>query len=121
MSLAFLTIDSTSTLPPYEQIKLQIMDAVKTGILPPGAKLPTVRSLAGELGLAANTVARAYRELEHHEIIETRGRNGSFIAASGDGTLRQAQQAAIAYADRAAQLGLGTDEALALVASALNR
>ena len=97
------------------------MDAVRDGRLSPGAKLPTVRSLAEQLGLAANTVARAYRELEHHDIIETRGRNGSFVAATGDGTQRQAHAAAIAYADRVTQLGLSRDEALTIVASALNR
>ena len=52
------------------------------------------------LGLAANTVAKAYRALEQDEVIETRGRNGSFVSASGDSTHRQAQLAAAAYADR---------------------
>lgn len=112
-------IDLNSTVAPFEQLRLHIIEAVRSGELAPGAKLPTVRGLADELGLAPNTVARAYRELEQDEVIETRGRGGSFIAATGDTTHRHAQQAATAYADRAAQLGLTPDEALAIVTAAL--
>jgi DNA-binding transcriptional regulator YhcF (GntR family) len=97
------------------------MDAVRAGTLAPGTRLPTVRALAEQLGLAANTVARAYRELEAAAVIETRGRNGSFIAPTGDASHRQAQDAAIAYADETKRLGLGRDEAIALVRAALDR
>jgi len=112
-------IDPTSATPPFEQLRVQVIAAVRDGSLVPGTRLPTVRKLADELGLAANTVARTYRELEHDEIIETRGRHGSFIAATGDATHKQAQLAASAFADRMAQLGLGADEALAIVTAAL--
>ncbi|SFN40590.1 GntR family transcriptional regulator [Mycetocola miduiensis] len=112
-------IDSTSSTPPFEQLRLQVIDWARTGQLVPGDKLPTVRALAEELGLAANTVARAYRELEHDEVIETRGRKGSFLAASGDVGQQQAQLAAVAYADRVKALGLDADEALSIVAAAL--
>ncbi len=121
MPLSFLTIDSTSATPPFEQLRRQIIEAVRSGALAAGTRLPPVRALATELGLAANTIARAYRELERDEVIETRGRNGSFIAATGDPTHRQAQLAAIAFADRIAQLGVDPSEALALAASALSR
>jgi DNA-binding transcriptional regulator YhcF (GntR family) len=53
--------------------------------------MPTVRTLATELGIAANTVARAYRELERDDVIETRGRNGTFVSTAGDPTQKQAQ------------------------------
>ena len=78
-----LTIDPTSSIPPYEQIRIQIADLVRDGELVPGTRLPTVRRLAGDLGLAPNTVARSYRELERDEIIQTRGRHGSYIAMHG--------------------------------------
>lgn len=113
------TIDPVSATPPYEQLRVQLIEAVRSGELAAGTRLPTVRALAGDLGLAANTVARAYRELERDEVIVTRGRNGSFIAATGDATHRQAQQAASAYADRVAQLGITPDDALAIVAAAI--
>ena len=118
---SFLTIDAGSPTPPYEQVRAQVMDAVRSGTLQPGTRLPTVRALAQQLGLAANTVARAYRELEAAAIIETRGRNGSFIAPSGDASHRQAQEAAVAYADSIRRLGLPREEAIALVRDALSR
>lgn len=116
-----LAVDPKSATPPYEQLRLQVIEAVRAGELVAGSRLPTVRRLADDLGLAPNTVARAYRELERDEVIETRGRNGSFIAATGDATHRQAQQAATAYAQRASQLGISPTEALAIVTSALGR
>ena len=116
--LAF-AIDAASAVPPYEQLRVQILEGVRTGALSPGAQLPTVRRLAEELGIAPNTVARSYRELERDEVIETRGRNGSFIAATGDATQRQAAAAASAYAERIRQLRLPEDEAVELVRRAL--
>ena len=68
--------------------------------------MPTVRALAAELDLAVNTVAKAYRALEADHVIETRGRAGSFVSATGDPTTREAQLAAIAYADRVHHLGI---------------
>lgn len=118
-STLVLQVDPNSATPPYEQIRLQVIDAVRTGTLAPGDKLPTVRRLAEDLGLAPNTVARSYRALEQDEVIETRGRLGSFVAATGDATHRQLQLAAVVYADRAKSLGVGADEALAIVRAAL--
>ena len=114
-----LAIDPGSAMPPFEQLRVQVRDAVAAGSLVAGAKLPTVRALAGELGLAVNTVARAYRELEADGIIETRGRAGSFVAPQGDPTERQAQDAAREFVARTRRLGLADDAALALVQAAL--
>ena len=114
-----LSIDPESAVAPFEQLRRQILAAVQSGGLVPGAKLPTVRALAAELGLAANTVARAYRELEHDEIIETRGRHGSFVATGGDATRRRAQEAALAYADRVLALGLSPEEGAEIAKAAL--
>src|SRR6202007_2395664 len=67
-----LVIDHTSAVPSYEQICRQVVALVASGSLRPGDRLPTVRGLAAELGLAVNTVAKAFRELELRGAIETR-------------------------------------------------
>lgn len=118
MPLTF-TIDTETSTPPFEQLRVQVIDAVRDGTLVPGDKLPTVRTLAADLGIAANTVARAYRELERDDIIETRGRNGTFVSTVGDPTHQQAQLAAVAYADRVKSLGISPDDALSIVRAAL--
>ncbi|MDQ0577577.1 GntR family transcriptional regulator [Agromyces albus] len=112
-------VDPSSAVAPFEQIRVQVIEAVRSGDLAPGSRMPTVRRLAEELGLAANTVARAYRELEHDGVIETRGRNGSFVSATGDPVRQQAQLAASAYADHIARLGVDAEDALVIVRSAL--
>ena len=114
-----LSIDPRSATPPFEQLRLQLMEQVRSGELAAGAKLPTVRRLADDLGLAPNTVARCYRELERDGFIETRGRNGSFVSAQGDAAEQQAQVAARAYADRIRQLGVSPEAALDWVTAAL--
>ncbi|MFD9130642.1 GntR family transcriptional regulator [Kitasatospora sp. NPDC059571] len=119
MGAVQLTIDHTIATPPYEQVRAQIADRARSGELPVGLRLPTVRALAEELGLAANTVARAYRELEADGVVETHGRRGTLIAAAGDSAHRLAAAAAAEYAERAHRLGLTRDEALAAVHTAL--
>ncbi|MGA1836635.1 GntR family transcriptional regulator [Herbiconiux sp. 11R-BC] len=116
-----LQIDPESAVPPFEQLRAGIRDAIGSGELAAGTRLPTVRALATELGLAANTVARSYRELEADALIETRGRLGSFVSATGSPAQRELQLAARAYADRAASLGISAGEAAALVEAALRQ
>ncbi|RKE18713.1 GntR family transcriptional regulator [Streptomyces sp. TLI_171] len=115
-----VVIDHQSPTPPYEQVRSQIADQARTGELPVGRKLPTVRALAEELGLAANTVARAYRELEADGVVETRGRAGTTVAPTGDTSHRLAATAAAEYAARTARLGLTRDEALSTLLAALD-
>jgi DNA-binding transcriptional regulator YhcF (GntR family) len=114
-----LSLDSSAGEPPYEQIRAQIARQVSDGELPPGTKLPTVRALAETLGIAPNTVARAYRELEHSGVVSTRGRAGTVV--NGDGADRAAKEAATTYADAMRALGVGQDEALGLVRRAFDR
>jgi DNA-binding transcriptional regulator YhcF (GntR family) len=114
-----ITLESDSAVAPFEQLRTRIRDAVESGELAAGARLPTVRALATDLGIAANTVARSYRELEADGLIETRGRNGSFVAATGSPAHQEAQRAARAYADHISSLGVAPAEALALAAAAL--
>jgi DNA-binding transcriptional regulator YhcF (GntR family) len=115
-----LKIDSLSATPPYEQLRVQLIDEVQTGSLAAGTRLPTVRKLAEDLGLAPNTVARAYRELEADGFIETRGRNGSFVSPQGDAAQKQAQEAARAYADRIRKLGIPRAQAIDYITGALD-
>ncbi|MFE2598920.1 GntR family transcriptional regulator [Streptomyces sp. NPDC059396] len=110
-----IVIDPADPTAPYEQLRTQISERARSGTLPVGYRLPTVRGLAEDLGLAANTVAKAYRALESDGVIETRGRNGTFVAAAGDAAEREAASAAQAYAERARRLGL--DRAAALAAA----
>ncbi|MFJ9665997.1 GntR family transcriptional regulator [Streptomyces sp. NPDC101219] len=116
MSLKIRIDDSA---PPYEQVRAQISEQARSGALPVGYRLPTVRGLAQTLGLAANTVAKAYRALEADGVIETRGRNGTLVAAAGSAAEREAATAAQGYAERARRLGLGEEDALAAVRDAL--
>ncbi|MFW7413774.1 GntR family transcriptional regulator [Demequina sp. SO4-18] len=114
-----VAITTDSAIPPYEQIRTQVREAVQAGTLAPGAKLPSVRRLAQDLGLAVNTVARAYRELEADGVVETRGRNGTVVSPHGDVTTQAAQQAASAYVAAVRRLGIPDDEARALIDAAL--
>jgi DNA-binding transcriptional regulator YhcF (GntR family) len=114
-----LTVDPASTTAPFEQVRTQLATLVAQGDLAPGTKLPTVRQLAADLGLAANTVARAYRELEHSGVVTTRGRSGTVV--NGDFADRAAKEAATSYADAMRALGIGQDEALGLVRRAFDR
>ncbi len=114
-----ITVDPTSATAPFEQLREQIAGQARAGVLPVGYRMPTVRGLAETLGLAANTVAKAYRALESDGVIETRGRHGTFIAAAGDAARREAAAAAAGYAQRARRLGLDREQAAATVADAL--
>ncbi|MCV7224471.1 GntR family transcriptional regulator [Mycolicibacterium komossense] len=107
----WLHIDEHAAKPLFDQLRTQVIEGVRDGRLPPGTRLPTVRELASRLGLAVNTVARAYRELETAGILETRGRFGSFIAHADPADAAMAA-AAHAYGEVARALGLGKAEAL---------
>jgi DNA-binding transcriptional regulator YhcF (GntR family) len=112
-------IDQDSAVPPFEQLRVQLLEQVQSGAIAWGAQLPTVRRLADDLGLAPGTVARSYRELEQDGVIETRGRNGTFVAWSSDQAERQAKEAASAYAARIHSLGFDPVRAVELVRGAL--
>ncbi|MQY29847.1 GntR family transcriptional regulator [Nocardia aurantia] len=103
---------NNAAVPPYEQLRQGIMARVRSGELTAGTKIPTVRGLAAQLGLAPNTVARAYRELEQDGVLETRGRLGSFIASTGDPTRDAAGRAATEYVAVIRRLGLDDEAAI---------
>lgn len=117
--LTWVRIDAASTVPPFEQLRVQILDAANEGRLAVGTRLPPVRALAARLGLAVNTVARAYRELEQAEVVTTRSRAGTVIAAAGDNGRRRVAEAARIFADSVRANGLDPQEAVTYVETAL--
>ena len=80
----------SSGVPIYLQLMEQVKHAIETGALRPGEQLPGIRPVAEELVINPNTVAKAYRELEHEGVIELRHGAGAFVAeqAQGKGTDR---------------------------------
>jgi DNA-binding transcriptional regulator YhcF (GntR family) len=131
-----IEVDSRDPLPPYEQIRRQILALVVSGELAPGTRLPTIRQLSGDLNVAPNTVARAFRELEAVGVLSSRRRHGTSVtehagdraraALSGSPPLAAADPepptrppdldgAARAYAEYARGLGHSLDAALEAV------
>lgn len=110
-------VDTASAVPPYEQIRAQISELAQSGQLAVGQRLPTIRQLAGDLGLAPGTVARAYHELELAGIVTSRVRHGTTIAARPKPSRRETKTrlaaAAHAYAQTVAALQLTRDQAIA--------
>ncbi|MCT1384209.1 GntR family transcriptional regulator [Brachybacterium sp. p3-SID1565] len=78
--MSTLVVDLEDPTPPYEQIRRAILDQVASGVLVTGDRLPAIRTLAGDLGLAPGTVARAYKELEESGVLITRRGAGTRIA-----------------------------------------
>lgn len=74
-----IQIDPDLATPVYEQVVEQVVAGIRVGDLVPGEKLPPVRQLATDLGVAVNTVAKAYRQLEEEGHVETRGRGGTIV------------------------------------------
>ncbi|WP_066373437.1 GntR family transcriptional regulator [Herbidospora mongoliensis] len=114
-----IVIDAASPVPPFEQLRAQFARQIQDRTLAVGTRLPTIRHLAADLGLAVNTVGRAYRELEEAGLIETRGRAGSFVSAGGEESRERALRAAADYAAVIAGLGIDTGEAIRIVQAAL--
>jgi GntR family transcriptional regulator len=80
--MAVVAIDPRDSTPIYAQLDRGLRAAIAAGRLNPGDQLPTVRQLAVDLRVNANTVARVYAELERAGILETRRGVGSFIRAT---------------------------------------
>ena len=80
--MALVSLDVRDATPIYAQLERALRAAIATGRLQPGEQLPTVRQLAVDLRVNANTVARVYAELERGGVLETRRGVGSFISAT---------------------------------------
>ena len=120
-----ISVNLDSATPPYEQIRAQIASLIARGRFVPGTRLPPVRGLAADLGLAAGTVARAYKELEREGFIETRRRNGTVVIGTpasrpGSGDIAATVTAAVEhYISEGRKAGLGNDTLLQLLADRL--
>jgi GntR family transcriptional regulator len=114
-------VDPRDPLPLYAQLERAIRVAIATGRLERGDKLPTVRQLAVDLRINANTVAKVYAELERAGVLETQRGVGTFVQPPRDGAVSrpECQRQLIVLADRylgeAAALGFSADQAVATV------
>jgi DNA-binding transcriptional regulator YhcF (GntR family) len=117
--VSLIDVDPASSVAPYEQVRASVTSLVRSGALAPHTRLPAVRRLAVDLGLAANTVARAYRELEAAGVVETRGRLGTFVVEPSSGGRDEGRAAAQEYAARMRSLGISAERALDLARAAL--
>ncbi len=95
MNPVFLAVDLTLDAAPYSQIVEQIRGFIERGDLKPDDTLPTVRQLAGDLGVAPNTVARAYTELAEAGWITSEGRRGTRVASQTPATDKRARSRAL--------------------------
>lgn len=116
-----LKVDQSDPTPPYEQVRRQVAALVTSGELRPGDRLPSLRQLAGDLGLAVGTVGRAYAELEAAGFLVSRRGAGTRVADSAPQTLItpdasvQLDDLAREYLRRAAEIGASPGEAVAAV------
>ena len=114
-------ISSNNGIPIYLQIVQQMRYLVASGRLRPGDEIPPIRTLAEQLLINPNTVARAYRELEQAGVLTKRRGAGTYVAEGGSPLSPEARrkilaERADALVTEAGQLGISIDEVLALVA-----
>ena len=121
-----VTIDVSSGIPPYEQIRGQVSRMIGAGVLAPGTRLPTISQLANDLQVAPGTVARAYKELERDRLVASRRRTGTVVAdhpplTATRGIREELDAAAERFVVEIRQLGADPDDALARVRALLLR
>lgn len=119
-----ITVDTLSPVPPFEQVRAQLAELIGHGGLAPGDRLPPVRQLASDLGLAVGTVARAYRELERAGQVRSRRGAGTRVSTAAPRPSPEARAqalaaAAIGYVAAARRLGAGDEDILGAVDQAL--
>ena len=84
--MSFLSIEAAGPRPPYQQLSSQLLGMISRGELVDGDRIAPIRQLAGDLGIAPTTVARAYRELEQLGVLASAGRRGTIVTANTDST-----------------------------------
>jgi DNA-binding transcriptional regulator YhcF (GntR family) len=124
-ALPAVVVNTDSPVPPYEQVRGQIVEMIQAGTLVRGDRLPPLRQLAADLRLAVGTVARAYRELESAGLIRSRRGGGTRVVGPSvppDGPERNAllQRAAAEFVHHARLLHAVNGEILAAVSQALD-
>ena len=118
-----IQLNAASGVPLYLQIIEQVKHAIEIGAIRAGEQLPSVRQMAEELTVNPNTVAHAYKELEHEGVIELRHGSGAFISDSvspRSSLMHKAQIIARAAVKRLAALDLAEDEIRRLVENELS-
>jgi DNA-binding transcriptional regulator YhcF (GntR family) len=110
--------------PPYEQLRRQLTELISSGVLAPGDRLPPLRQLAADLGLAVGTVARTYRELETEGLVRSRRGGGTRVqelaGRQSPGQVAEAlRRHAEGFVQQARLLGAGDEEVRTAVAAAL--
>jgi GntR family transcriptional regulator len=120
-----LKLNPASGVPIYLQLMEQIKFAVGSGALRPGEQLPGIRKMAETLVMNPNTVAKAYRELEHEGVIEVRHGAGAFVAEQKDlgqlaDRMRKASPIMQEAVEKLRALGLSEEEVRRLLEAALN-
>jgi GntR family transcriptional regulator len=120
-----VSINTSSAVPVYEQIRSQIAAMAESNALPAGTQLPSVRQLAKDLGIAPGTVAKAYQALDESGIASAHRRHGTVISdratMSKPDRVAQLRAAAAAYAETARLLNVPSGTAASLVVRALGR
>ena len=119
-----IDIDTESAVPAFEQLRTQLADLIRSGALATGTRLPSIRQLASDLGLAPGTVGRAFRELESQGLVTSRVRHGTVVAPvrhTASESRDQLDDAARAFALAARRLGLSDQEAFDAVRTQLAR
>lgn len=113
MNTVPITIDPDLPASITDQITAQVVTAIRQGVLTAGTTLPTVRQLASDLGVHANTVARAYRQLESEGHVETLGRNGTRVRPPRPhGDADELRAAAVLLARSAQRQGMSLEQAI---------
>ncbi len=113
-----IVIDHNSRIPIYEQIKTQIIALINSGVLAPGDKLPSLRTLASELSLNFNTIKKVFALLEADGVIESRQGAGFFVTAcavENKNILAKAEEELRLTLSRVRDAGLSEDAAMRIL------
>ena len=115
-----VVVDTAAAVPVYEQIRSQLAGAIADRRLADGQRLPSVRALAADLGIAVNTVGRAYTELERAGLIASRRRTGTIVTAGSHSRVpAEVLQDTARLASSAAAARLTAEQAVDLLRSAM--
>jgi len=116
-------LDPRSGLPPYLQVVQQVKQALRLGVLAVGDQLPTVKEVVATLPINPNTVLKAYRELEHEGLIDSRPGQGTFVLRTLAGASLKSHAALrrslVVWLRQARQEGMDDDSMVALFTAAL--
>lgn len=123
--MSAVRVDPADPTPPYEQVRRQLVALIEAGALGEGSRLPPVRQLAADLGLATGTIARAYRELEHAGLVQARRGGGTTVirpdAHESERSRRERVEQLLTTAVRQARwYGAGNTEITDMVTRALS-